>query len=70
MQNFENKLISTEKSLNNIRGIFDKNRIRSKLKQIEEIVNKEDFWQNQKLAKKQLSKKIIMRKFSNLLITL
>ena len=69
MQNFENKLISTEKSLNNIRGIFDKNKIRSKLKQIEEIVNKEDFWQNQKLAKKTIKQKNnyeeILKSFDN-----
>ena len=37
MENFENILIITEKSLSNIRGIFDKEDIETKLKELEEI---------------------------------
>ena len=36
MQNFETKISLTEKTLNNIRGIFDKNNVKIKLKEFEE----------------------------------
>ena len=57
MENFENILIITEKSLSNIRGIFDKEDIATKLKELEEISLKKDFWKDKSLVKKQLNKK-------------
>ena len=35
MQNFDNKLAKSEKTLRNIRGIFDNNQVEIKLKEIE-----------------------------------
>ena len=54
MQNFENKLISAEKSLSNIRGIFDKNNVESKLKDLEKELLKENFWKDKSLKQKKL----------------
>ena len=52
MENFESILNQAEKSLNNIRGIFDKQKIKSKLKELELISSKESFWKDQNLVKK------------------
>ena len=57
MQNFENKLNSTEKTLKNIRGIFDKFQVELKLKEIEITLQKDNFWKNKELAKKPSNKK-------------
>ena len=43
MDNFETILNSAEKSLNNIRGIFDKENIEAKLSDLEQIINKKIF---------------------------
>ena len=40
MQNFENKLNVVEKILENIRGIFDQNDVKKKLKEIEKNSSK------------------------------
>ena len=54
MQNFENKLIKIlKRPLNNIRGIFEKNKIESKLKDIEKTLLNKNFWKDQKKVKKQ-----------------
>ena len=37
MENFDSILQLTEKSLNNIRGIFDRQEIKSKLQELEKI---------------------------------
>ena len=37
MENFETTLLASEKSLNNIRGIFDKENVEVKLKELEKI---------------------------------
>ena len=58
MENFETILSFTEKSLNNIRGIFDKENIETKLKELEQISVKENFWKDKKLVKKTLKQKI------------
>ena len=63
MQNFETKLAATIKVLENIRGIFDKNRVESELKKIETTVLKHNFWKNKTLAKKLLNKKISSKKY-------
>ena len=57
----------TEKSLNNIRGIFDKENIEIKLKELEKISSKEDFWRDKKLVKKTVKQKKIFEDISNLL---
>ena len=56
MNNFENILTASEKSLNNI-GIFDKNNIEEKLKDLEQTLLSENFWKNKNLVKKLLNKK-------------
>ena len=43
MENFENKLLIVQKSLKISGGIFDKNKIELKLKDLEEINQKENF---------------------------
>ena len=57
MENFETILSFTEKSLNNIRGIFDKENIETKLKELEQISVKENFWKDKKLVKKNFKTK-------------
>ena len=52
MQNFDSKIISIEKTLENIRGIFDKNKVENKLKEIEVKLLKDNFWKDKKNAKK------------------
>ena len=43
MENFENKLKLTEKTLKNVRGIFDKEDIENKLKDLEKLLSKKIF---------------------------
>ena len=43
MQNFENRLAKTEKTLNNIRGIFDRNKVESKLEELNKTLQSENF---------------------------
>ena len=57
MENFENKLLIVQKVLENIRGIFDKNKIELKLKDLEEINQKENFWKDKQLVKKTVKQK-------------
>ena len=58
MENFENKLIKVEKTLENIRGIFEKNKIISKLKDLDKALTAENFWKDKNKVKKLLKKKI------------
>ena len=51
MENFETILASAEKSLNNIRGIFDNERVEFKIKELEKVSLKENFWKDKNLAK-------------------
>ena len=51
------KITEGKKSLDNIRGIFDKNKIQSKLDTIEDISSKEDFWKDQNKVKTLLKEK-------------
>ena len=57
MQNFENRISQAEKTLNNIRGIFEKNNIHSKLKEIEKILLGENFWKDKSKVKKTVKEK-------------
>ena len=57
MENFENKLIKSEKILNNIRGIFENNNISQKLKEIENIILDQNFWKDKNKAKKIVKEK-------------
>ena len=57
MENFENTLNATEKALSNIRGIFDKENIESKITELEEISSKENFWKDKNLVKKTVKQK-------------
>ena len=59
MQNFENKLNSTEKLLKISGGIFDKFQVELKLKEIEITLQKDNFWKNKELAKKTIKKKFL-----------
>ena len=43
MENFESILSTTENTLNNIRGIFDKEKVEIKIKKLEEISQKKIF---------------------------
>ena len=47
MQNFENSLLSAKKALENIRGIFDKNKVLSKLQELEKGAFKRKFLERQ-----------------------
>ena len=59
MQSFESKLAATEKSLNNIRGIFDKEDVETKLKELEKTLLQENFWKDKELVKKTVRQKKI-----------
>ena len=63
MQNFESKLMIVEKTLNNIRGIFDKNKVELKLKEIEKSLLKENFWKDKNTVKKTVKLKKYMKVF-------
>ena len=51
MINFENKLDSIKKNLESIRGIFDKNQVEKKLKEIDITLQQENFWKDKKVKK-------------------
>ena len=59
MDNFDTYLNLAKKSLNNIRGIFDKENIDEKLKELEKISNDENFWKDRNLVKKPSNKKFL-----------
>ena len=65
MQNFESILAASEKTLENIRGIFDKNKVNLKLKEIENTLQNEQFWKDKALVKKPLDKKKIFEEILN-----
>ena len=64
METFENKLLKTIKSLKNIRGIFDSNKIEIKLAEIEKTLQQKEFWKNKDIVKKTVKQKKI---FDNIL---
>ena len=64
MENFENILVATEKSLKNIRGIFDKEKVEIKIEELEKITLKENFWKDKNLVKKTVKQKNFRRYFS------
>ena len=59
MENFDTLFLANKKSLNNIRGIFEKENIEKKLKEFEAISLKENFWKDKNLVKKTLKQKKI-----------
>ena len=61
MENFETINTKAEKSLRNIRGIFDKEDIDTKLKDLELISSKENFWKDKNLVKKTLKQKNFLK---------
>ena len=65
MENFETLLTTTEKSLNNIRGIFDKENVEARLKELELISSKENFWKDKSIVKKTLKNKKIFEDILN-----
>ena len=64
METFESKIILAEKSLNNIRGIFEKEKISSKLDAINLAISKEDFWKDKNKVKKILKEKKLFENIS------
>ena len=65
MENFDTLFAATEKSLNNIRGIFDNENIENKIKELEKISLKENFWKNKDLVKKTVKQKKIFEEILN-----
>ena len=57
MQNFDTKLAKAEKTLKNIRGIFENNDIVKRLEEIEKISQDINFWKNKEKAKKIVKEK-------------
>ena len=57
MENFINKFELAKKSLNNVGGIFDKNKVKSKLNELEKTLIQENFWKNKSLVKKTIKQK-------------
>ena len=58
MENFDNILILTEKSQKILGGIFDRENVEEKIAELESISQKENFWKDKNLVKKQSNKKI------------
>ena len=65
MENFEAILSVTEKSLKILGGIFDKENVETKLKELEEISLKENFWKDKNLVKKTVKQKKIFEDILN-----
>ena len=63
MENFETTLSLAEKSLNSIRGIFDREDIENKLKELEQLTLKENFWKDKNLVKKTVKQKKYLKIF-------
>ena len=59
MESFENKLLKIENTLNNIRGIFDKNQVETRLADIENTLQQENFWKDKDTVKKTVKQKKI-----------
>ena len=62
MENFDTILTISERSLNNIRGYLDKENVEEKIKELEQISLKKNFWKDKEL-KKLLNKKFFKSKF-------
>ena len=60
MNSFQINLNLANKTLKNIRGIFEKNDIKGKLASIEDEISKENFWKDQKKVKIILKEKKIL----------
>ena len=65
MENFETILSNSEKSLDNIRGIFDREEVEVKLKELEQITLEENFWKDKILVKKTVKQKKILEDILN-----
>ena len=65
MENFESKISATEKSLKNIRGIFERENVSAKIQDLEKISLKENFWKDKNLVKKTVKQKKIFENILN-----
>ena len=65
MENFEDKILKVEKTLSNIRGIFDKNKVEFKLKELDKALLNENFWKNKSLATTTIKQKKILQEIFN-----
>ena len=63
MENFVSLLELTEKSLSNIRGIFDSEDVENKIKELEKISLKKNFWKDKSLVKKTVKQKNFLKIF-------
>lgn len=52
MEDFDSQIILAEKSLSSIRGIFDRNKIKEKLENLNKEISKETFWKDNNKVKK------------------
>ena len=57
MENLNSKILIAEKTLDNVRGIFDKNDIQNRLDGLSKSLLKENFWKDKKLVKQTVKKK-------------
>ena len=57
MENFENNFKLSKKSLKILGGIFDKENIETKLKELDKISSEENFWKDKNLVKKTVKQK-------------
>ena len=70
MENFENIYNKAKKSLKILGGIFDKEKVESRLKELELISSKENFWKDQYLVKKTVKQKKFLEDIFNSYIKL
>ena len=64
MENFDNIFVASEKSLKNIRGIFDKEDVETKIRELEQVF-KRKFWKDKNLVKKTVKQKKIFEDILN-----
>ncbi|MDC0385570.1 peptide chain release factor 2 [Pelagibacteraceae bacterium] len=65
MENFENIISITQKTLNNIRGYLDNEKVEDKIDELEKITLKENFWKDKELVKKTVKQKKIFEDIIN-----
>ena len=70
MINIDNDIVELENIVGFIRGIFDPAKVTSKIKNLKNIAEKDNFWENPNLASKTLSEKSklenILKNFNSL----
>ena len=63
MENFETKLLAVKKPWTILGGIFDKEEVETKIKELEQTCLSENFWKDNKLVKKIVKQKNFLRIF-------